>query len=425
MSKPQRRSVRSVRVGPSSDMNLLIPLTQQESSWTMMTSAPHTAVSIFEEVTPNSIDLTKIYDKVSASVKLNPWVTARLIMTPEGVKAYYGKQFVDCFEGVHRKTRIDTIKSYDDLLTLAAPYAVKMGEVCIDKDEPLFRVTGMICGETKRQLIVILSISSVIADVITMYSFFGMLGDQCPILAITCERNEQYAEKVQRVLGNAQMHWLKSSAMYIGQWLMPKFAGRSTASAYLVNEKWLNEEKEKCKGDNEQWVSRNDVLSSWFMKVCRCDFGFMNMDFRPLLELESTRGGSYLHPIMYRPESYATPLSLREVIPILSNKQTFRPPVPDFKTTLKQNNCLVSNYAKAHQSIGFAGCKLTLHAPVIFKSGKKEFEQYSRWKSSGYYKQEMVIFQATETSLGLLIFQRGALKLSPYLKLGPLKEVLF
>ena len=51
-----------------------------------MESPSHTLITIYEETTPNSINLTKVYDQICKITKINPWLTGRLLMTQEGVK---------------------------------------------------------------------------------------------------------------------------------------------------------------------------------------------------------------------------------------------------------------------------------------------------------------------------------------------------
>ena len=343
-------------------------------------------------------------------------------------KAYYGTEFVDCFESVSRKNRMDTPKSYEKALGIAAPYAVKLGIHCIDKDEPLFRVTGIICGESKRQLIIVMSLSSVLGDIATLYSFLGMIADaDSSVLEVSCDRAPLLSSKFADMIGKPQSNWIKSMPYSIGRSIQSKISKRSRTSVYFVNDEWTSQQQQQY-SQSEENISVVSVLSAWFMNICKCDFSFMTVNFRELLDIGNNNdiisAGNYLRPLMFRPSDYSTPATLRDRIPGPKNRASIRPAIPTLRETLRFNSCFISDFSAYYQNVNFPGLLLTLHIPILFRcQNSVEFELYCMGSSSSYYKHELVIFRATHNSLGLLIFERG-LKLSPYLKIGPLKKLI-
>lgn len=356
----------------------------------MMTSPSNSVVSIFEEASANTMRLDKIYDRVSEMVRMNPWLTCRLRMTPNGIKAVYGNEFVDCFEAVSRMEKINVAQlSYGNLVNNVLQYTVKSGECCVDKDEPLFKVTaisGASADSPLKQLCVVLSVSSVIADAPTMYSFFSMLDPDTRPFKLETARNEHYIPSIKAVLGSAQLRWLKSTGMWLGEWLMSWRAKPHQSAVYTISNDWLKRQKEDSIGEGVDWVSTNDVLTSWFMNMTRCDFGFINVNFRRFLDLHKLQenellAGRYVHHILFRRNNFNTPACVRKSIPTSDNKKKCQPDIPNFVTTAGRNSCLVSNYASITPKFCVPGCTLMLHIPILIRDKDRNFEQYSRWKT--------------------------------------------
>lgn len=356
----------------------------------MMTCASNSVASIFEETVIGTPNLDRLYDRVSEVVRMNPWLTCRLRMATSGIKAVYGSEFVDCFQAISRQMKIDIAgKSYSDLVSTLVPYTVKSGESCVDKDEPLFKVT-VISGVSKegplKQLCLIMSISAVIADARTLYSLFSMMDPDTRPFKLEIARSELYMKTVKQVLGSAQMRWLKSPAMYLGE-ILKSWTARSQHSAvYTIRNDWIKEKKEQWQGSDVGYVSTNDILTSWFMNLTKCDFGFININFRHLLDLHALQenellAGRYVHHILLRKPNFETPVAVRNSIPTVENKIKCQPDIPNFMTTIGRNSCLVTNYASISPIVNLPGCTLQLHIPILIKEKDRSFEQYSRWNT--------------------------------------------
>lgn len=76
MARPIR-AARKVQVKPSDERTSELQLLPHENEWNLMSAAAITAVTVFEEVTPGSMNLTSLYDRVALIVKKNPWLTGR------------------------------------------------------------------------------------------------------------------------------------------------------------------------------------------------------------------------------------------------------------------------------------------------------------------------------------------------------------
>lgn len=370
----------------------------------MMTSASNTVVSIYTEDRCNTLRLDKIYDRVSEMVRMNPWVACRLRMTPSGIKAIYGTDFVDCFEALSKPEKIDvTDMSYTKLVNTFVPYAVKSGESCVDKDEPLFKVTaitGISSEGGLKQLCLVMSISAVIADAPTLYSLFSMLDFDTRPFKLEIARKEEYINILKQVVGTPQLRWLKSTAMFVGEWLMSWRARPHQSAVYTINNDWIKVRKaEAVEAPNSgvEYVSTNDVLTSWFMRLTKCDYGFINVNFRKLIDLHNLQenellAGRYVHHILFRPSNFATAAAVRRSIPTVQEKKKCQPDLPGFWMTFCRNSCLVTNYASITPTVNIPGCSLQLHIPILIKDKNRNFEQYSRWKTVSNVLLILIIF---------------------------------
>ena len=385
-----RSSFSTQKVNPYSARDLSIELTNQDSGWAMMTSASNSVVSIYEEDTVGALRLDRIYDRVSEIVRLNPWLACRLRMTTGGIKAVYGNEFEDRFEAVSTTQKVDfTSMSYSEVVKTFVKYTVKSGECCIDQDEPLFRVTaisGLSYDGPLKQMCLVMSISAVIADAATMYSLFSMLDADTRPFKMEIARHEDYLKTVKVVLGSAQLRWLKSTGMFLGEWFKSWGANQHETAVYTVRKEWIEKKKAEYKGDDGSFVSTDDILTSWFMKMTKCDFGFINIDFRPLLDLHllqenSLLAGRYVHHVLLRKRNFDTPLAVRNTKPKIDNPKKCHSDTPNFKTTVQMNSCLISNYATLTPKMEVSGCSLKLHIPILIRDKDRNLEQYNRWKS--------------------------------------------
>jgi hypothetical protein len=391
------------------DRTIQVELSPHEREWRYMDLPSVTTLTIFEETTEDALKLVEIYDRVTCITKKNPWLTGRLRMMPDGIGLFYGNEFVDCFESFSRKNRVDFDCKYDRLIELSKPYSVKQGRDCVDQDEPLFKVTCLVTGETKKQLTIVFSLSSVIGDVYTLYLLYAMLDKKNEIKAYNCTRDLQYLNALKSNIGSANYHFTDTSPAlkYNSRTFLSRFIWKrqKTIVHYVDEGAWLkNAKKNGKKGQVE--VSTNDCLTSWFFKLCNCSFGVMKVNFRGrLLELNDSSVGNYTSPIVYRPDDYDTPFLIRLSLGDKHVKRAARVQIgsadtpigtslPGFMQVQRNNSALCTNWYTVSKYITYEGCKQSLHIPII--NYKEE-----------PYKNIMLIFQAAPSKIGAIIIGRG------------------
>ena len=76
MARPLR-APRKVQVKPSDDRTEELNLLPHENDWNLMNASSISTVTIYEEASPGSLNLSALYDRVAIIVKKNPWLTGR------------------------------------------------------------------------------------------------------------------------------------------------------------------------------------------------------------------------------------------------------------------------------------------------------------------------------------------------------------
>lgn len=383
-----------------------IELSPHESEWRYMDLPSVTTLTIFEEQTDDSLKLVEIYDRVASITKKNPWLTGRLRMNTDGIGLYYGSTFVDCFASFSRKNLVDLDCKYDKLIELAQPYTVKQGRDCVDQDESLFKVSCLITG---KQFTIVFSLSSVIGDAHTLYQIYAMLDKKNEIKPMDCVRELNYMAGLKSNIGSSNYHFTDTSSAfrYNSRTFLSRFIWKrpKTIVHYIDEKVWLK--KAKARGKNGQVeVSTNDLLTSWFFKMCNCNFGVIKVNFRNrILELKDMSAGNYTNSILYRPDDFETPylirLSLGEKhvrraarVQIGKTDTIIGTNLPTFMQTQKNNSALSSNWYTVSKYITYEGCKQLLHIPIINQHEEP-------------YKHILLIFQATPSRMGAIIIGRG------------------
>ena len=330
-------------------------------------------------------------------------------MMPEGIKLFYGKQFVDCFQAVTRTANFSFDMSYEEVVNIAKPYLVKKGKECIDKDESLFKVSVLVHGDEKKQIILVFSVSTVLVDVHTFYCLYEQMNGNKEGRALNAIRNTDYTKTLRSTLGKAEMSWMhESSSRQNGIALSLCFSTPvRVAASYLDEETWLPTAK-KTHTIGTSWVSTNDILTSWFFNLCQCDYAFMKVNFRGrMLDLSETHAGNYSDAILYRPEDFDQPILIRKSLAGFRRAariesyfwkgKTHGTSLPGVVASLQNNSAAAENWCGAYRNVLLPGHIQLLHLPII-----TDFQLLP-------HRNTMYIFKPTAGAVGILTFVRDML----------------
>merc|ERR1712137_1485210 len=114
---------------------------------------------------------------------------------------------------------------------------------------------------------------------------------------------------------------------------------------YRVSQDWVAEEKRRHVREfpEEGWVSTNDVLTSWYLKISRCTHGWMCNNFRSRVEgLSNVNAGNFTAFVPYWPDEFDTPGKIRHSV---ETGRSTRSDAPSFLSSLLGRTSGITNWA--------------------------------------------------------------------------------
>ena len=167
---------------------------------------------------------------------------------------------------------------------------------------------------------------------------------------------------------------------------------------------WIETEKQKyhetiCNVSNKitavsspssSFVSTNDIITCWLMKLFNVDIGGMMVNYRNRIPgITESNAGNYVSMITYQRDDYSHPslirASLQSYCRVITKKLNFIPFISRFIN--------ITNWSIFYTELIFEGCKEVYHLPIgLFPNAIKIFKstptQYSVLTSSCYLSQE-------------------------------------
>ena len=224
--------------------------------------------------------------RVAAIIAKNPWLGGRLIsvkgktvLTLEGLTA-----------GVFRHVTDGSLRVCSDFTPnfnaiVCASLLVKLGTT-----EPGWKVAIVPCAkDPSAKFAMIVSMSHVIGDGYTFYAVHNMLNSSAGVWAMEPRRIAESPAAQERAMGKAGlglvtppaciikvlggMLWSKTLAPYVGH-------GPTSKILEIDLEAMSATKGRVAKEEGVEFVSTNDVLTSFLLKACKCTWGFMAVNFR-------------------------------------------------------------------------------------------------------------------------------------------------
>ncbi|KAJ3019994.1 UNVERIFIED_CONTAM: hypothetical protein HDU68_010406 [Siphonaria sp. JEL0065] len=253
------------------------------------------------------------------------------------------------FNSVHIADHDPNTTSFDNTSRLLQEYQVKKGKECVDKDEPLFRVTAVTAGNNQTPSLFVMSLSHTLGDGFTFYSIYSMF-EKSPY-AMIVEREKDFAEQSKAVLGNEQFQFLSSPGFIIGA--VANLA--SSAPPIVIEEIDLEIVKkvkeEAAKEGGVDFVSTNDVVTSEYLANCGLSYGMMAINMRGKVACVGEKhAGNYMGSLVLTDDQFRTPASLRTAL-----KTLHQTAVPTFWQACLGRNAVASNWASFHHELVLPG----------------------------------------------------------------------
>ena len=262
---------------------------------------------------------------------------------------------------------------------------------------PIFRVTILPCSQNPHQNFgVMVQLSHTVSDGATYYQILHMLltKDSSNIIPLNAQRIFNSEEIQQTLLGKAEYDAMKSigstvriirgviSSLMSRQPFCFRFGWVDPLKIKQVKEIALQNQNEET-GTKVQFVSTNDVITSWFMNQSKCDYGYMAINWRGRIEGHSMlNAGNYENVIYYQKEDFNCPTLIRRSINGREQKTTttngdqsrimykravtHNSKVPGLMEGFTTKCGVVTNWSSFAQPNEIEGCEEDLHLPVSF-----------------------------------------------------------
>ena len=349
---------------------------------------------------PVSID--SVRSRVGLMVESNPWLLSNLVKlnSDDEVVAKYclkpGLSELDCFTVLDNPCLSSTLP-YDQLLKEVSDVLVPIGVSCVDKREPLWRVTLYVI-KPELEYALVVSLSHVMGDGHTFYTLYSMLSCDAPIRTLEFDRHHAFGDQLIQCVGKPLQDWIYSP--YFGQGIANTLQRAApSVCAYTINKT----EIQRLKGEViEGFVSTNDILVSWFCRLCQTDYGLMVVNFRNRVEgLTNEHIGNYHKILVYSPDQYQQAVKIRQSLPSFNKGGQ----LPTQEQTLEFNVAMVTNWSAYYRDIQLCSSGVSTstsdkiqqlaHIPLL-KAGNINFRDCC------------VIFQSDRHTLAVMLFTRSA-----------------
>ena len=269
-----------------------LDLLQQEVKNGLLNSEAVSTVTIFEGQPP----IEYLQNRFAEIVNANPWLRGRLVKKKGKISLEYDEATTTDRSGF---TVVENIQqdNFTDLKTDVvkysksfAPYLVKKGKDCLNKNELLFKV--IVGSVNKNQFILCVSLSHVVGDGFTFYKLYGMLSSDTQVQSLVAQRNIEKGDEVYKQ-GSEVYAVFVTFGLILNMVGKLMFGKRVQTSVSEVDLGYIQQVKEEYRsnavsveGDSSapRFLSTNDILTAAYMNASSCDLGMMAINFRNRME---------------------------------------------------------------------------------------------------------------------------------------------
>lgn len=369
-AQTSRRAARWVPVHPGRRLDLL-----PEEAGPIMLLPSVSTVTFYEGQAP----VQHLREKAAELCTANRWLAARLRSRRRQVYLWVPTR-VDPVATFCELERADLRPNADmaTLLEELKPALVPRGQDALDQDIPLFKVSVVHTKHSHFALVV--SLSHVLGDGHTYYRlirglsesasapswlpfFFGSSG----VEGLKPHRKFEFPPAMAMAVGPSKLAWVNSLPARIGTLIGRLFRPAHRWTAWRVSQQWVKAEKTRSTGAaGTPYVSTNDVLTSWFLRRGRYEYGFMSLNFRGrLCGLQDDHAGNYKGGIQFWPDEFATPAGIRRSLRVPPQYRAGRRDTPGLWRSLRSRFGVVTNWASIAEEVRLPGCKQIIHLPVL------------------------------------------------------------
>jgi len=402
---------------------------------------PVTTVTLYEGAAP----IQFLRHRLAMILEKNPWLTSRIVKksTEDRVTALtYNKIFepegtIDQHLKMYTSGDVGFSLSmpYEALIKCLLPVQCVRSKPATDENEPLFKVAVIPIESGKEEhkqltplqqamtvpgFALVVSMNHTLGDGHTYYKLYGMLSADTDVEVLDPVRVTGFEEAKAQVIGEKENAMFTSAGLglgIMGTYVGAKLTHRASQNvcAHQVDPVWVSQEKAKAKQEGQaQFVSSNDLITSWFFREMRSEMNIMVANFRdrkPSIHgLTEQHVGNYEANVPYFPGDVESPALIRQSI--RSPDGDFRAhragspltAIPNFFTLLRNKVALITNWATFYRDVILQGdvndrkiiqLDPKLHFPIMEPDGIIT----SVWNNG-------IIFRPRAGELGILMITR-------------------
>jgi len=297
-------------------------------------------------------------------LQANPWLGGRVVKQKgQYVLAYMCplQVHLNSYFQCDLETHMSRNTPLDKLIVAPPHLLLKNGHT-----QPLWKITMIPCHEKPETFFaIVFSMSHIIADGATFYKIQNMLTFAEPITSLIATRiTDTRNQQIQAMGGEAEYAVLQSPgfiANCIWGVIQAKLFGYKTESrVYLINKEEMN----AAKGETD-FVSTNDILTSWFLQNSNCAHGIMSLNFRGRLHGHTDlHAGNYENVIFYQRQDSESPSLIRSSLSQFRRVVTNQDPMPSFWNMAKGSVAMSTNWSLFAKPSAIPECREELQVPL-------------------------------------------------------------
>lgn len=330
-------------------------------------------------------------ERSTALLKANPWLTGRVRKTNAHKDGVGKKEWALVYRDYDPKkstiTMDETEKEEEqDIYFRVIPNVVSRDVPLVDlgsklkdyipkngPDQRLWRVSVCPCSKNpSTRFAVVVSLSHIVGDGHTFFQLSNLVlagsDDSQLETPFALDRIKTTEAQQIQALGGEKDYGIVFSPGFIANFVRGNIHAtvskkhKAQAKIYLVDPEGMGQAKQDAlvaealkqshgNSDQPEFVSSNDVLTSWFFQNSSCSLGFMNINFRGRLEGHTDRhAGNYEGNICYPRADSKSPGLIRTSLDTKSGlyqrSVTRHKPLPGFwKLAFRSSFAVCSNWA--------------------------------------------------------------------------------
>lgn len=349
---------------------------------------PVTTVTLYEGAAP----IQFLRHRLAMILEKNPWLTSRIVKksTVDRVTALTYTRTFETEANIDQHFKVYTSgevgfslsMSYKALTKCLLPVQCARSKPATDEDEPLFKVavipievgktedkqtTPLLQTMTLPGFALVVSMNHTLGDGHTYYKLYRMLSADTDVEVLDPVRVTGFEKAKAQVIGEKENAMFTSVGVglgIMGAYMGAKLTHRESQNVCIhhVDSAWVSQEKAKAKWEGQvEFVSSNDLITSWFFREMKSDMNIMVANFRsrkPSIHgLTEQHVGNYEANVPYFKGDVETAALIRQSI--RRSDGGFRahragsPPtgIPSFFTLLRSKVALITNWATFYRDV--------------------------------------------------------------------------